>query len=215
MPSKIRVFNADDHPILRKGISNLLIDSDELDWVGSASDGQEALDKIRSLRPDIAILDIEMPNHSGVDVAKILIAEGSKTKFVILTLYKDETLFHKAMELGIKGYLLKESDEKEIIDCVISVGSGMVYVHPTMSQYLISKRTVKNEVLGRLSDHEVNILKLISQQKTSAQIADMLFISLKTVGNHRSNISKKIELVGEQNGLLKWAMEHKGMLDLA
>ncbi|MFT6728210.1 MAG: DNA-binding NarL/FixJ family response regulator, partial [Flavobacteriales bacterium] len=94
MPSKIRVFNADDHPILRKGISNLLIDSDELDWVGSASDGQEALDKIRSLRPDIAILDIEMPNHSGVDVAKILIAEGSKTKFVILTLYKDETLFH-------------------------------------------------------------------------------------------------------------------------
>ncbi|MFT7546033.1 MAG: DNA-binding NarL/FixJ family response regulator [Gammaproteobacteria bacterium] len=156
-----------------------------------------------------------MPNHSGVDVAKILIAEGSKTKFVILTLYKDETLFHKAMELGIKGYLLKESDEKEIIDCVISVGSGMVYVHPTMSQYFISKRTVKNEVLGRLSDHEVNILKLISQQKTSAQIADMLFISLKTVGNHRSNISKKIELVGEQNGLLKWAMEHKGMLDLA
>lgn len=215
MHSTLRIFNADDHPILKKGISDLIIETDGMEWVGSAGDGQEALEKIRIIQPDVAILDIEMPQISGIDVAKTLITEKSTTKFIMLTLYKNETLFHKAMELGIKGYLLKESSEKEILDCVRSVGEGTVYVHPAMSQYLLSRKTIKNDLFENLSSREINILKLISEQKTSSQIAEMLFITQKTVGNHRSNISKKLGLVGEQNGLLKWAMEHKSTLDLA
>jgi two-component system nitrate/nitrite response regulator NarL len=215
MSSDLRVFNADDHPILRKGVSDLLIGTAGIKWVGSASNGEEALASIRSIQPEVAILDIEMPFLSGIDVAKTLLKEGSKTKFIILTLYKDETLFHEAMELGIRGYLLKESSEKEIVDCVITVGTGMPYVHPIMSRFLLARRTSKHELLEHLTDHEINILKLISRQMTSTQIAEMLFISQSTVGNHRSNISKKLDLGGEQNGLLKWAIENKSLLNSA
>lgn len=208
----IRVFNADDHPLLRKGVTNLLMETADLEWVGSAEDGQEALRKIRELKPDVAILDIEMPHHTGLEVARSLLAEGSTTAFVLLTLFKEETFFHHALEAGVKGYLLKESSEKEILDCIRAVYAGRAYVNPSLTQYLITPKTPESQVLSTLSDHEVNILKLITRQKTTAEIADMLFISPKTVANHRSNISKKLELTGEQNALLKWAIEHRDLL---
>ncbi len=208
----IRVFNADDHPILRKGITDLLIESEDMEWAGSAENGKEALQKIRAIQPDVALLDIEMPHHSGLEVAKTLLEEGIKTVFVLLTLFKDETFLHNAIRMGIKGYLLKESSEKEILDCIRTVHRGQSYVNPSLTHYLIANNNSKDNVLSNLSDHEVNILKLIAKQKTSAEIADMLFISPKTVSNHRSNISKKLELTGEQNGLLKWAIEHRELL---
>ncbi|MEL7533207.1 MAG: response regulator transcription factor, partial [Bacteroidota bacterium] len=138
--------------------------------------------------------------------------EGLATEFVLLTLFKNESFFHNAIEAGIKGYLLKESSEKEIIDCIRSVHLGKPYVNPSLTQHLISSKQTKDQLLTQLSQHEINILKLIARQKTSAEIADMLFISPKTVSNHRTNISKKLSLTGEQNGLLKWALEHKDML---
>jgi two-component system nitrate/nitrite response regulator NarL len=207
----IRVFNADDHPLLRKGVTGLLKESAKIQWVGSAGDGKEALDKIRNIEPDVAILDIEMPHLTGLEVAQQLIAEGIDTKFVLLTLFKDETFFKHAIRLGIKGYLLKESTEKEILDCIESVHQGKHYVNPSLTQYLISDKE-KNELLINLSKREINVLKLIAQQKTTPEIANMLFISTKTVSNHRSNVSKKLKLAGEQNGLLKWAIEHRDLL---
>ena len=205
----IRVFNADDHPILRKGIIDLLKETEGIQWAGSAADGQEALDKIRTIQPDIAILDIEMPHFTGLEVAQKLIAEKISTKFVLLTLFKDEQFFKRAMEIGVNGYLLKESSEKEILDCIKTVYSGKSYVNSSLTHYLIDNNKKKNSLLERLTKHEINILKLIAQQKTSVEIASMLFISPKTVGNHRTNISKKLELTGVQNGLLKWAIEHR------
>ncbi|MDW3646383.1 MAG: response regulator transcription factor [Bacteroidia bacterium] len=208
----ITVFNADDHPILRKGVTDLLNEQEGLEWVGSAENGEEALAKIRLLKPDVAILDIEMPRMTGLEVAKLLIEEGSTTEFCLLTLFKDESFFHHAIEAGIKGYLLKESSEQEIIACVHSLSKGRPYVNPSLTHYLIKPKNAKTDLLSRLSNHEINILKLISKQKTTAEIADMLFISPKTVGNHRSNIGKKLELSGEQNGLLRWALENKELL---
>jgi DNA-binding NarL/FixJ family response regulator len=207
----IRVFNADDHPLLRKGVTDLLKESADIQWVGSAGDGKEALDKIRNIQPDVAILDIEMPHLTGLEVAQQLIAEGIDTKFVLLTLFKDETFFKNAIRLGIKGYLLKESTEKEILDCIESVNKGKHYVNSSLTQYLISEEE-KNDLLINLSKREINVLKLIAQQKTTPEIANMLFISAKTVSNHRSNVSKKLKLAGEQNGLLKWAIEHRDLL---
>lgn len=209
----ITVFNADDHPILRKGVSNLINETTDMKWVGSAEDGSEALQKIRALQPDVAILDIEMPELTGLEVAKILMSENSLTQFVLLTLFKDETFLHNALEIGIKGYLLKESREQEILDCIRSVARKQAYVNPAMSQYLIKNKNAKSPLPSTLSKHEINILKLISRQKTSAEIADMLFISPKTVANHRSNIGKKMDLPGQQNGLLKWALAHRELLD--
>ncbi len=207
----ISVFNADDHPILRKGVTNLLLETEGLQWVGSADNGKEALPKIRSLQPDVAILDIEMPFYSGLEVAQRLLEEGIKTKFIMLTLFKDENFFRRALAIGIKGFLLKESSEQEIIDCIRSVYEGRPYVNPSLTHYLIPKDPQDN-ILKNLSEQEINILKLIAKQKTSAEIANMLFISPKTVSNHRTNIGKKLKLSGEQNGLLKWALEHRNLL---
>lgn len=209
---QISVFNADDHPILRKGLSNLLAETSDINWVGSAENGQDALTKIRAIQPDIAVLDIEMPYLSGLEVAKTLIAENSPTAFVLLTLFKDESFFRNAMAIGIKGYLLKESSEQEILTCIRSVHQGKAYVNASLTHFLLNAQQPANTILDKLSTHEINILKLIARKKTSVEIADMLFISPKTVGNHRSNIGKKLNLTGEQNGLLKWAMEHRDML---
>lgn len=208
----IRVFNADDHPILRKGVTNLLTEAEGIEWVGSAENGKEALEKIRAIKPDIAVLDIEMPHYSGLEVARILLKEGSKTDFILLTLFKDETFLNNALEMGIKGYLLKESSEKEILDCIRSVDKGDAYVNSSLTHFLIHQKKLKDSILSTLSDHELNILKLIARQKNTDEIAEMLFISPKTVSNHRANISKKLGLSGEQNGLLKWAIEHKDLL---
>ncbi len=208
----IKVFNADDHPILRKGITDLIIESDGYEWVGSAENGKDALTKIRAIKPDVAVLDIEMPFLSGMEVAKILIEENTDTTIVLLTLFKDESFLDNALKIGVKGYLLKESSEKEILECIASVAKGHSYVNASLTHLLLKKKGEKESVLSKLSEHEINILKLIAQQKTSAEIADMLFISPKTVSNHRSNISKKLELSGKQNGILKWALENKNML---
>lgn len=209
----IRIFNADDHPILRKGITDLIVETEGMEWVGSAADGKEALEKIRSIRPDVAVLDIEMPQHSGLEVVRILLEEGIPTHFVLLTLFKDEAFLQKALQLGVKGYLLKESSEQEIVDCLRSVARGLPYVNPGLTRYLISQQQQGQDTLSLLSEHEKNILRLISQQKTTAEIADMLFISPKTVANHRTNISKKLNLGGAQNGLLKWAIENRALLE--
>ncbi len=209
----IRVYNADDHPIFRKGISDLIQEAAELEWVGSAKDGKVALEDIRSLVPDIAVLDMEMPYQSGLDVVQTLVAEGIDTHFIVLTLHKEAAVLDNALKMGAKGYLLKESTERDILACIHAVAEGRVYVGPSLVQYLALQKKDKGDALAVLSDHEVDILRLISRQKTSAEIADMLFISPKTVANHRSNISKKLNLAGVQNGLLKWAMQHKGSLD--
>ena len=209
---QISVFNADDHPMLKKGITELITQSSGLKWVGSAANGHDALDKIRSLKPDVAILDIEMPLMTGLEVSKTLINEGLETRFILLTLFKDATFLKEALAIGIKGYLLKESSESEILDCIHSVHEGRAYVNASMTQYLVDAVEQKQNELADLSEHEVNILKLISMHKTTNEIANMLFISPKTVSNHRSNISKKLNLNGIQNGLLKWAIEHKDIL---
>ncbi len=208
----IRVFNADDHPILRKGVSDIIIQTAGLDWVGSAENGKDALEKIRAIKPDVAILDIEMPQLTGMDVAKTLLGEGIATRFILLTLFKDKTFLNRALELGIKGFLLKESSEKEILECIQYVHEGKAYVNASMTQFLIHQHVTPVNLLAQLTSHEINILKLIARQKTSNEIADMLFISPKTVTNHRTNISKKLDLNGEQNGLLKWAIENKDLL---
>ncbi|NNC83907.1 MAG: response regulator transcription factor [Flavobacteriales bacterium] len=210
---KITVFNADDHPILRKGISDLLIETEGLEWVGSADNGKDAMEHIRSIRPDIALLDIEMPHFTGLEVAKTLLEEGLETRFVLLTLFKDGDFLNKALAMGVKGYLIKESSEKEIIDCIHTVAEGRSYVNSSLTHHLIQQGSKKDDLSQKLSEQELNILKLIARQKTSAEIADMLFISPKTVSNHRSNISKKLDLNGEQNALLKWAIENKSLLE--
>jgi DNA-binding NarL/FixJ family response regulator len=208
----IQVFNADDHPILRKGITDLISEAPGMTWVGSAENGQEALDKIRRLRPDVAILDVEMPGMTGIEVATQLLEEKTTTRFILLTLFKEERLLKNALRVGIKGYILKDSSEAEILAAVNSVAKGQAYVNASLTHLLLNNGPAADDPLNQLSDHERNILRLIAREKTTAEIANMLFLSPKTIANHRNNISKKLGLSGQQNGLMKWALARKDEL---
>ncbi|KXK49984.1 MAG: response regulator [Chlorobi bacterium OLB5] len=210
---KIKLLIADDHHIFRKGVMSIVSEDSTIDVIGEASNGEEALKLIEEKNPDIAILDIDMPGLSGLDAARKIKASGLKTKIVILTIHKDREYFDEAMELDIKAYVLKESIANDLIDCIKKVYDGDYYISSSISGYLVEKnraKTRKNE-LDILTPAERDILKLIAQNKTSAQIANELFRSIRTIENHRNNICNKLGLKGP-HALLLFAIEHKSIL---
>lgn len=210
MSDKIKIIIADDHHIFRKGILSILKDDESIEVIGEASNGEEALHLVEKLNPDIALFDIDMPVLSGLEAARKIKSEGITTKVVVLTIHKDKEYFDEAMELDIKAYVLKESISNDLIDCIKEVAAGNYYISPSISGYLVQKGSgkKKDNELDKLTSTEKQILKLISQNKTSGQIAEELFRSVRTIENHRNNICKKLELSG-QNALLLFAYENK------
>lgn len=185
--------------------------------VGEASDGMEAYQLIISARPDIAIMDIEMPILSGLDVCKKVMSEKHTTKFILLTMHKSKHFFDDAMASGVDGYLLKDSAGQELIQCISSVQAGKKYISDNISTFLTDHIALVNSaqlqmIKTLLTPTEKVVLKLISEGKTSTEISTMLFISSNTVDNHRANINKKLKLDGGKNALLKFAMEYKGFI---
>lgn len=220
MTTPISLCIADDHPLLLKGLEDLLAEEQDMQVIGKASNGQEALELVTQLRPDVAILDVEMPEMNGIEAARRLLAQQKlPTRIIILTLYKDEDIFSEAMRMGVSGYVLKENALTEIVNCVRQVHRGEPYVSAHLTKFLLQHRTAteqrskEEELLESLTTQEINILKLIARHKTSREIADMLFISTKTVENHRSNITKKLDLEGRHNSLLTWALEHQEVIN--
>ena len=213
MSRKITIITADDHHIFRKGILSILREDASIDIIGEASNGEDALKLIQTAKPNIALLDVDMPNLSGLDVARKVKEKNLATKIVILTIHKDKEYFDEAIELDIKAYILKDSIANDLIDCIKEVASGNYYISPAISGYLVKNRKPANDPspLKKLTPTELQILKLLSQNKTSSQIADELFRSVRTIENHRNNICKKLELSG-QNALLLFAYEHKKQL---
>jgi DNA-binding NarL/FixJ family response regulator len=207
---KIKIIIADDHHIFRKGILSIVKDDESIEVIGEASNGEEALQLIEKLAPHIALLDIDMPVMSGLEAARKIRSERSKTKVVVLTIHKDKEYFDEAMELDIKAYVLKESISNDLIDCIKEVAAGNYYISPSISGYLVQKGNPKKKEneLDKLTSAEKQVLKLISQNKTSSQIAEELFRSVRTIENHRNNICKKLGLSG-QNALLLYAYDNK------
>jgi DNA-binding NarL/FixJ family response regulator len=213
MADKIKIIIADDHHIFRKGVISIAGEDDSIEICGEASNGDEAYELIKSIQPDIAVLDIDMPGLSGLDVARKIKAESLKTKIVILTIHKDKEYFDEAMELDIKAYVLKESISNDLVDCIKQVSAGDYYISPAISGYLVEKRKPKEHGSGldKLTASELQILKLIAENKTSAQIAEELFRSVRTVENHRNNICSKLGLKGP-HALLLFAMDNRKKL---
>ncbi len=211
-----KIIIADDHPIFRSGIREIVKNIPFVEWKGEATNGMEAYQLILATQPDIAILDLEMPILSGLEVCKKVLTEKHSTKFIILTMHKEKHFFDEALQSGVSGYLLKDNAVEELITCVEKVGKGEKYISQGIENYLIELAgetlsvEVKNQ-LKLLSPTEKVIVKLISQGKTSPEIANLMFISLNTVENHRYNVAKKLTLEGK-NSLLKFAMEHKAYL---
>lgn len=212
MGSIVKTLIADDHPLMMKGLQQVLEGHDEFEIV-TAENGKEALDYIRKQSPKIAILDIEMPELTGFEVAKQVHQEGIQIDIVFLTMYKDESMFNKAMDIGVKGYVLKENTASEIFKCVKMVLSGKYYLSPALSDFLI-KRNEKlltpasdKDGLNSLTKTEKKVIKQVANMKTSQEIADEFNVSIKTIQNHRNNICNKLGLSGT-HALLKFAVEH-------
>lgn len=215
MAENLKIIIADDHPIFRGGLKQIISAEKSIEIIGEADNGDKALEIINELKPDIAVLDIDMPKKTGLEVLRNL--KDSKTKIIFLTMYAEEDIFDEAMNLGIKGYVLKDSAVSDIIECIISVSNDNYYISPSVSNLLVNRRTKtkslikKNPELENLTKTEKNIIRFISENKTSKEIAEILFLSPRTVENHRANISNKLGLKGSHS-LLKFAIENKSSL---
>lgn len=213
----VSVMIADDHPIFRKGIRDLLAEDERFAVVEEVGDGNKVFERVRDVKPDVLLLDVNMPGKNGLDIALELQSSRIAVSIIVMTMHKEGEVFDKAMDAGVRGYLLKESAEDDLLRCIDSVLGGEPYISPQISKYLLRRRTESHAVrrdtpgLERLSATEWRILKLIAEQKSSKEIADLLRISVKTVHNHRSNICEKLGLHGV-NALLKFAIEKKSSL---
>jgi DNA-binding NarL/FixJ family response regulator len=208
---KYTAIVADDHPIFRKGLVEILSGISDLEIVAELSDGLQAYQSILAKRPDLAILDIEMPGLTGLDICRKVMSEKSETKFIVLTMHRDKNFFNDAMQIGVMGYLLKDHAISELIKCVEQVLKGEKFVSPGIKDLLAVTEENDLPELALLTATEKVILKLIAETKTSAEIAQLLFVSPNTVDNHRSNMVKKLGLEGK-NSLLKFAIQHKHLL---
>jgi two-component system nitrate/nitrite response regulator NarL len=202
----MRILIADDHPFTLQGTKSF-VESYGYKVIDSCSNGISALNLIILHTPDVAILDINMPGLDGLDVSKKIQESRLKTKVILLTMHKEMTIYRKACEYGIYGYILKEHAQKELEICLEEVQKGNRYVSLYLEDDLITDAIDSNDKLSILTLSERKIIEFIAQQKTSKQIAELLFLSEKTIEGHRSNIIEKLGLVKEKNTLLKWAIQ--------
>ncbi len=217
MNNKIKVIIADDHPVMRSGVKSVLQTDTRIEIISESSNGEDAYNSIIKHQPDIALIDIEMPKLTGLEIARRLSEEKIKTKIIFLTMYKEQDMFDEAMDAGAFGYVLKENAVEDVLECVKSVSDGKYYISPLISNYLVKRMNKLTDFksdtpsINSLTMTERKILKLISLEKTTQQIADELHISYKTVENHRNNISKKLNLSGTHS-LVKFAISNKALL---
>ena len=214
---KIKVIIADDHPVMWSGVKTVLMTDPQIEIIAEARDGEEAFNLIMKHQPDVALIDVEMPKMSGLEISRRINSENTKTRIVFLTMYKDEDMFNEAMDTGAYGYVLKENAVEDVLESVQLVSKSRNYISPTISGYLVSRFNKQKNLSARLpsindlTNSERTVLKLISLEKTTQQIADELHISYKTVENHRNNISKKLKLHGTHS-LIKFAINNKAIL---
>lgn len=215
--TQISVIIADDHPVFRSGLRTVLEASQGILIAGEASSGTDALALIETVKPAVAVLDIEMPGASGLDVARTVQERGLETAIVVLTMYTDEGIFNRAIDQGVLAYVLKENAASEVIAGIKAAAAGEYYISPGISGFLINRSNRRNHAttavpaLASLTPAEWRILKLIAGNKTTKEIASDLSISMKTVENHRSNIAEKLDLHGT-NAILRFALQNKGLL---
>jgi DNA-binding NarL/FixJ family response regulator len=202
-----KIFIADDHPILVKGLEDLLVEKG-FEVVGTAINGQSALNFIFKQEPDIAILDVEMPFLTGIEIAKAAQKHGSKTKIILITLHKEVDLYLQAKKLNIYGYLLKEFALEEIEKCILSVSADRPYFSEKIKEMLGYTQESKS-VLKELTVTERRIVKLIAQHKSNKEIGHLLFISPRTVEKHRSNIINKLNIDRKTGALSVWVQKNK------
>jgi DNA-binding NarL/FixJ family response regulator len=213
----LRILIADDHPIFRRGLCDVIETDPSLELVGQAPNGEEALHCIAELKPDIAILDVHMPRLTGLQAARRLRESESPVKLVLLTMYEDESLLNEALDLGINAYVLKENAAEDLIQAIRAVAEGKTFITASLTGALLRRRSDSEALhrerpgLQRLTPTEKRILRLIADDRTSKEIADLLGCAVRTVETHRQNMSQKLSLSGSHS-LLKFAYENRSFL---
>ena len=199
-----KVIIADDHPILLTGLERIINNIDGFEVVCTCTNGLEAWNAVDRTQPDIVILDLDMPEMGGLDVATRIKQKYPKIAISILTLHKEESFLVRAIDLGVEGFMLKDFANQEIENCLIALSKGKKFYSEVLTELIRPSENLP-ESYSKLSRTERKVLRLISTNKTSKEIADLMFLSPKTIQNHRYNISKKLALEPKNNSLLTWA----------
>jgi DNA-binding NarL/FixJ family response regulator len=216
-PSVLTLVIADDHPIVRKGLRDIIVTDPSLDIRAESDNGIDAWEAIDRYRPDLAVLDVSMPGMSGLEVAAAVRDAGLATAVVILTVYDDEEICNKAIETGVRGYMLKDCTTQDILRCLHRVAEGDYFISPSVASSFLrvgqgrDAFTERSLGIDRLTRVERNVLHLIALNKSTKEIASELFISPRTVDRHRYNIAGKLDLHGNLS-LLRFALEHSDKL---
>ena len=201
-----RLLLADDHVIVRDGLKNLLL-HECFEIAAEVSNGREAVESARKLRPDVAVLDISMPLLNGIDAAREIRAASPRTKSILLTMHNEEQYALEALRAGIKGYVLKTQAGVELVQAIRSILRGGFYLSPGISESVVNAALANNPVaLDPLTQRERQVLQLIGEGKTNKEIAQQLGMRVKTVESHRANLMKKLA-VHETAGLVRHAIK--------
>jgi DNA-binding NarL/FixJ family response regulator len=213
MSDALTMIIADDHPLFRKGVADVLRSDAAIHLLGEAADGDTALRMLRELKPRVAVLDVDMPKRNGLQVVEAVREEALPVAVVILTMYAGTDMLQRALSLGVRGYVSKESAVEDILACVHLVASGRTYVSANLgpAAATLAGSAAPAAGLADLTHAERTVLRLIAANKTTKEIAASLTVSPKTVENHRSNICQKLGVTGN-NALVRFAMEHSAEL---
>jgi DNA-binding NarL/FixJ family response regulator len=214
--SKIRIFLVDDHQLVRDGIKALLMSSNDISILGEASTGKECFEKIAIEPPDILILDISLPDTSGIEITKQITAEYPKTRVLILSMHTNEDFIFNSVKAGAKGYLPKNTSREELLSAIYSIYEGDEFFADSISRIMLKSyvRKAKEDdmaILGSnipLTTREIEILKLFAEGFINKEISDQLDISIRTVETHKNHIMKKLELKSTVE-LIKYAIRNK------
>lgn len=209
----IRVIVADDHNLVREGICALLEKAGEYEIVGEAEDGRDAVEMVQRLKPDVVVMDIAMPRLNGIQAVEQIRALGLPTKMVILSMYSDDVLVRQSLQNGARGFLLKGSFKEELLLAIQAVNRGATYLSPAVSETLLSDAAYSPthpppHLTIQLTPREHEVLQLISEGHTNAEIAESLDVSVKTIERHRTSLMAKLE-VRNVVELIRAALKHR------
>jgi len=210
----IRTLIVDDHGVLRAGLRALLAGEADLEVVGEAADGDEALRMAGELSPEVVLMDITMPGMDGIEATRKLLAEMPSARVLLLTVHADSSLLREALQAGAAGYILKRAVESELINAIRAVARGDLYIDPAMTRALLTepaRNPCRDNLNETLTSRETEVLQLIAGGYTNRQIAEKLTISVRTVEGHRANIMGKLDLRSRVE-LVRYARE-TGLID--